>query len=430
MKLEDMILASVDDHLSEPADMFDRHLPATLKDRAPRLVTRDDGTQVWVFEELTIPTVGLNSVVGRPKEEYGFEPTSYDQIRKASYDVHARIDDMNVNGIATSICFGSFTQFDGFTFCRVKDRALALRVLQAYNDWHIEDWCGAYPGRFIPLAYIPMWDVDLCVAEIKRVVAKGCHAISFPDNPAAPAKGLPSIHDAYWEPLWQVCNDLNVVINCHIGTGSEPPHASMKSPINAWITAMPISIANAAADWLHLAALGRYPNLKISLSEGGIGWIPYFLERATFTWEHHKAWTGVNFGGKTPTEVFREHFLTCFIDDKFGVKNYQDIGEDNIAYECDYPHSDCTWPNAPEILWENFKGLSDSVINKITHENVYRWFGYDAFSMLDKKEMTVAALRARAQHVDTTPVSSGGKRPDVSQGPVTSGDIMKMFSAA
>ena len=407
--------------------MFEKHLPDDLKDKAPQFITHENGSQAWSFQDKLINTIGLNSVVGRPKEEYGFEPTSYAEIRKASYDVHARIDDMNVNGIVTSLNFASFPGFDGFMFSTVKDLKLSLRMLQAYNDWHIEDWCGVYPGRFIPLALLPLWNVELCVAEVKRVVAKGCRAITFPDNPAA--KGLQSVHDTYWEPLWDVCNDNNVVINCHIGTGSEPPHSSDLSPINAWITSMPMSIGNAAADWLHLASLNRYPNMKISLSEGGIGWIPYFLERATFIYEHHSAWTRVDFGGKTPTEVFREHFLTCFIDDKFGVKNYKDIGEDNISYECDYPHSDCTWPYAPEILWECVKDVPERVINKITHENVYKWFSYDAIDMLGKENMTVGALRAQAIHVDTTPVSSGGKRPDVSSGPVTSGDIIKMFGS-
>src|SRR3546814_15557892 len=60
--------------------------------------------------------------------------------------------------------------------------------------------------------------------------------------------------------------------------------------IDAWITAMPISIANSAADWTFAKFWQRYPDLRMALSEGGIGWIPYFLERADFTHEHHREW--------------------------------------------------------------------------------------------------------------------------------------------
>ena len=123
-------------------------------------------------------------------------------------------------------------------------------------------------------------------------------------------------------------------------------------------------------------------------------------ERAEFTFNHH-IWTHVDFGGKTPSEVFRAHFLTCFISDRFGLKNYQSIGEDLIAYECDYPHSDCTWPYAPEQIWSEVKELPPSVINKVTHENVMREYSYDPFLILGRENCTVKALRAQATHVQS-----------------------------
>ncbi len=427
MNMDDMILVSIDDHLSEPPNLFENHLPSALKPKAPRLVTLEDGTDRWVYEEYSLPNVGLNAVVGRPKEEYGMEPQSYAEIRKANYDIHARIDDMNVNGVLGSTCFGTLAGFGGDMFSKFGDRKTSLRMIQAYNDWHIDEWAATYPGRIIPMAIVPYWDGEEAAREVRRIADKGCHAISFLDNPAA--RGFPSVHDGHWEPLWQTCNDARVVINCHIGTGSEPPHPSDLSPMNAWITAMPISIANAAADWLHLTALQRYPNLKIALSEGGIGWIPYFLERAEFTFNHH-VWTHVDFGGKTPSEVFRAHFLTCFISDRFGLQNYKSIGEDLIAYECDYPHSDCTWPYAPEQIWSEVKELPPTVIDKVTHENVMREYSYDPFSVLGRENCTVKALRAQATHVDTTPRSAPGFNPDRSTGVVTSGDVMRMFNSA
>ncbi|MFW6093313.1 MAG: amidohydrolase family protein [Pseudomonadota bacterium] len=431
MNTDDMIIVSVDDHIIEPPDMFEQHVPASLKSRAPRLETLDDGSNVWMFEGRKVINVGLNAVVGRPRDEYGMEPTSYEQLRKGTYDVHARVEDMNANGLLASLNFGTFVAFDGSFFWESEDKNLALAMVKAYNDWHIDEWCGAYPGRFIPMAILPCWDIAETVKEVERVVAKGCHAVTFSDNPTV--KGLPSIHNEAWEPFWKVCNDNRVVINCHIGTGYAPPHPSMESPIDAWITGMPISIANSASDWLQLDALHRYPDLKIALSEGGIGWIPYFLERADFTYEHHHQWTHTDFRGKKPSDVFREHFITCFIDDRFGVKNRHDVGTDIICYECDYPHSDTVWPNTPEYLMKGFAdaGVPDSEIDAMTHGNAMRAYGFDPFSVLGRENCTVGALRAQATHVDTEPKRQAGNRPTEAgdERRVTSGDVVKLFQA-
>lgn len=427
MELQDLILVSVDDHLIEPEDMFVRHIRSAFKDRAPKVVRGTDGAHHWVVEGQRAPGLGLNAVAGRPKEEYGFEPVSFDQVRKGCFDVDARIEDMNANGVLGSICFGSFPGFAGSRFQKMKDKELALATIQAYNDWHFHDWCGKHPGRFIPLGMLPLWDVKLAVDEVRRLVALGCHAITFPDNPSM--IGLPSLHNECWEPLWAVCEQNAVVICCHIGSGGNAPYPSDESPIDAWITSMPISIANAAADWLFASFWRRYPGLRMALSEGGIGWIPYLLERADFTYQQHSAWTRANFGKEKPSDVFRRHIITCFIDDEFGLRNRQDIGIDMIMWEADYPHSDATWPNSPEHLWQSIRALPSTDINKITHLNAMREFSYDPFPILGRENCTVGALRELAAKVDTRPLSRGGLNPSTAgDKPVTSADIKKILS--
>jgi hypothetical protein len=209
----------------------------------------------------------------------------------------------------------------------------------------------------------------------------------------------------------------------------------METPIEAWISTMPIAIVVGAADWLNLEALDRYPNMKIALSEGSIGWVPYFLERADFSHWRHKAWTNsdINFKGQKPSEVFKKHFMNCFIDDAFGLKNIDDIGEDMIAYECDYPHSDSLWPEAPERFWDTVKKLTPAQIEKVSHKNAMRFFNFDPFKHHKREDLTVGTLRAKAKaaKVDTTPKSSmgaaplgAGERPRV----ITSGDVMTMLA--
>jgi predicted TIM-barrel fold metal-dependent hydrolase len=411
--------------------MFKNHLSGDDLATAPKLCTTEDGTNYWEYQGMKMPSVGLNAVVGRPLDEYGMEPTSFEQLRKGCYDAKARVDDMNVNGIAASLNFGSFPGFDGGRFHKAPDKSKSLVHMRAYNDWHIDEWCGSAPGRFIPCALLPTWDMKATVEEIKRIAAKGCTAVSLNENPTA--QGLPSIHNAYWEPMWKAIVDHDIAMCLHIGAGNPVPHASMETPIEAWITTMPMSIAVGAADWLNLQALERYPSMKIALSEGGLGWIPYFLERADFSHERHKAWTHSGFKGTKPSEVFRKHFLNCFIDDAFGLQNLRFVNEDMVSYECDYPHSDCLWPNVPEHLWESVKHLTDAQIDKITHRNAARFFNFDPFKHQKREELNVAALRAKAaaDGVDTTPRSSGGAKP-LAEGEavrrITSGDLMKMFA--
>lgn len=429
LSMEAMVIASVDDHIIEPPTMFDQHVPRDLLARMPRYVTGADGHAFWQWahEDKRTFNIGLNAVVGRPKEEYGMEPMNIDQMRKGTWDARARIDDMNVSGIYTSLCFPTFPAFDGSWFWSANDKPNAERVIAAYNDWHIDEWCGPFPGRYIATAILPLWDVDTAIRELKRVVAKGCRSVSFPSNPSTRLKGIKPIHDAVWEPFWALCDAEHVILNCHIGTGQAPLYASDQSPISAWISSLPMAISTDASDLLHLRALLRYPNLKFSLSEGGIGWIPYLLERTDFTYVHHGPWVRCDWGGKRPSEVFREHFLSCFIEDRFGCRHYDEIGEDIISFECDYPHSDCTWPDVAEGLWENVRDLPDSIIDKISHQNAFNFFGVDPIAAGGTRaNCTVGALRRKAVGVDTTLTSMEGKDARV-QGdvdhPVTAADV-------
>jgi predicted TIM-barrel fold metal-dependent hydrolase len=428
MEMNDMILISVDDHVIEPPDMFRRHMPAALLDKAPKMQTMRSGSDSWEFEGRVVPNFGLNAVVGRPPEEYGMEPASYSQIRPGTYEVKARVDDMSANGILASICFPTFPHFAGIFFLGAKDKALARTVVSAYNDWHIDEWCAAAPDRFIPIAILPLWDIDACVAEVHRVAKKGARTISFPDSPVA--KGLPSVHSDHWRPLWKAMSDHNLVISIHIGSGATPPYSSADAPIDTWIVNMPMFIANATTDWLFSPVFHEFPSLKIALSEGGIGWVPYLLERADFTYGHHHAWTHANFRGMLPSELFARNFITCFIDDKFGLKNVDSMNIDHITYECDYPHSDSLWPLAPEKLWPTIKHLERTQIDKITHLNVMREFGFDPFAKRDRARCTVGALRAEAAHVNVQPMAGvGGHNPSNREGkPVTTGEVAKLFA--
>jgi predicted TIM-barrel fold metal-dependent hydrolase len=412
MRVEDMILVSVDDHVVEPPDMFEGRVPAKYVDIAPRVVRMDDGSDVWAYDGREIPNIGLNAVAGRPLEEYGMEPTAFDEIREGCYDVHRRVRDMDVNGVLASMCFSSFPNLCGQLFSRSSDLDAGLAILRAYNDWHVDAWCGAYPGRFIPLGLPPIWDPNLMADEVHRLAAKGCHAISFSENPAK--LRLPSFHSDHWDPFWSACVDEGTIVCLHIGSSSTLAVTADDAPIDVLISLQPVNIVQAAADLLWSPVLRKFRDLRVALSEGGIGWIPYFFDRVDWIYTRHHRWTGQDFGDQLPSQFFRERFVTCFIDDPSGIPNRHRVGIDTITWECDYPHSDTTWPTSPEYLMKSLDGVPDDEIDKITYQNACRHFRFDPFAVRPRDECTVGALRAGATDVDITP-KSVGKRPGMTK---------------
>ncbi len=392
MRTEDLILVSVDDHTVEPPDMFAGHLPESMRDKAPRSVKKPDGTDVWVYDGVEIPNIGLKAVAGRPPEEYNVEPTRYDDIRTGCYDIHERVKDMDRNGVLGSMCFPSFVSFAGQLFSRSKDLDVGLTMLKAYNDWHIDEWCGTYPGRFIPLSVPPIWSPEEMAKEVRRVADKGCRAVTFSEDPAA--LGWPSIFTDHWDPFFDACQDTDTVICLHIGSSSTMLGLKEGAPFDVLITMTPLNAMSAATDLLWSQVLRKFPRLQFALSEGAIGWLPYWLERIDYVYQQHRFWTHQDFGDRLPSQVARDHFTFCFISDAAGLEARHRIGVDNITWECDYPHSDSTWPNSPEAVIKMMDGVPDGDIDKITHLNAMRIFGYDPFSVRPREQCTVGALRA------------------------------------
>jgi len=411
MHADDLIIVSVDDHVVEPPDLFERHLPEKYRDIAPHVVHKDNGDDVWQFLDIEVPNIGLNAVAGRPPEEYGIDPASFDEMRPGCYDVDERVRDMNANGVLGSLNFPSLPGFAGRLFANLDDKDVARVFVEAYNDWHIDDWCGSHPGRFIPLAIPAIWDPDVLAAEVHRVAKKDCHAITFPENPEP--LGLPSLHSEHWDPFWRACSDEGTVVCMHIGSSSKLVVTAADAPIDVMIVLQPMNIVQAAADLIHSPVFTKFPDVTVALSEGGIGWVPYFLERLDHSYRTHKAWTGADFGSKMPSEVFLEHIVLCFISDSVGAGLARGIGTDRITVEVDYPHSDSTWPHAPETLMEQFAAtdLTDDEIHQMTHRNAMGFFRYDPFRSRPEARCTVRALRAEATDVDTTPRTVGTPKP-------------------
>ncbi len=380
-------LISVDDHVLEPPHLWVDRVAATDRERAPHQVIEGD-MEFWVYDGKRYPSSGLSAVAGKKKEEFSPEPVTYAEMRPGCYDAKARIEDMDRAGILASLCFPTVTRFCGQLFMEASDRDFGFVCLQAYNDWMIEEWSAAAPGRYIPLILIPMWDPPLAAKEMERCAAKGATAFAFSENPAP--LGLPTIHDAnrYWDPVMAAASDLEMVCSMHVGSSSQVPQIAPDSPFMANLAWGAVRTSGAMLSWLFSGMFTRYSGLKIALSEGEIGWMPYFLERAEQVLDKQRFWVqrGVKFMEHATTDVdlntidiralFRDHVFGCFIDDAHGIASIDEIGEDNIMCETDYPHSDSTWPDCIAVVKKRIAHLSPEVQYKLLRGNAERLYRF------------------------------------------------------
>ncbi|HEX3679095.1 MAG TPA: amidohydrolase family protein [Galbitalea sp.] len=375
-------IVSVDDHLIEHPRVWLDRMPAKYHDVGPRIVETDEGNHVWLYEDGLIPNIGLNAVAGKEPKDYGMDPLRYEDMIPGCYDSAERVKDMDLDGVQAALCFPSMPGFAGGVFHRAKDKDLALACVQAWNDFMVDEWCASAPERFIPLAILPTWDIDLSVTEAKRVAAKGVRTFTFPDSPVP--LDMPSFHTNYWDPLWDVCQAAEIPLSLHFGSSTYVPGFSFSgmrtvpgqmvlpdAPFAVAIASFATNLMWTTLDLLFSGALQRFPNLQFSLAEGGIGWIPYILERADYTWERHRWYQAIDFDAR-PSDLFKQHFWGCFIDDEHGLANRHTIGIDRIMLEIDYPHSDSNWPNSRKRATEVLGDVPDDEVSKIVEDNARR----------------------------------------------------------
>jgi predicted TIM-barrel fold metal-dependent hydrolase len=388
-------MISVDDHVLEPGHVWESRLPARRREAGPRLVTDNSG-EAWYYEGKRMPTIGLAAAAGKAKEEFSPLPMTYAEMRPGCYDSQARLADMDVDGVLASLCFPSFPRFCGQTFYEGTDKDLSLLCVQAYNDWMVEEWAGAAPGRFIPMIIIPLWDPIAAAREIERTATLGARAVAFSENPTP--LGLPSIHDKdrYWDPVFAAAEATGMPLCTHLGSSSNLPKTSPDAPMIGTVAMQPVNISLTCIDWLFSGIFSRFPQIKLCLSEGGIGWIPYVLERCDYVVERQGYWAARgNFSGDLtkgdaavdegsegldlsipPSELFRQHIYGCFIDEIQGAAAIESIGVENVMIETDYPHTDSSWPNSIGTARKRLAHLSDDDAYKVMRGNAERVFRF------------------------------------------------------
>jgi len=400
-------IISVDDHVVEPPHVWQTWLPEKWRDRGPRVERARWGSFVhkagaryvntmdpdgdegdyWVYDGeiiyvhkkfVAIPLEATpdGDLTRFDRTVMEMTPLTYDEMRPGCYDRDARVEDFQVNWVDGSLPFPTFPRFCGQTFYEAADKDLALACVQAYNDWMVEEWCGPSGGVNIPLGIIPLWDPELAAAEVRRNAERGVHAVCFSELPTR--LKLPSIHTGHWDPFLAACDENRVTICMHVGSSSTNPAAGPDSPPAVGGTLAFNNAMASMADWLFSGKMIEFADLRLAYSEGQIGWIPYALERADQVWEHHDAWMHTRERiPEPPSSYYWGRIFGCFTADRHGLANLDSVGEDNICFETDYPHTDTTWPTSREYAEKMTAGLTPEVTYKVLRGNAIEMLSLD-----------------------------------------------------
>lgn len=394
-------MISVDDHVMEPKELWQQQLPPALRERGPRTVREkvrlsfkgghygfernvDDGDwcDVWLFDDLVMPTGLLHAPAGVPREEQRNIPAVYEDFRDGTWDQTARLADMDLNHCDAAINYPNiFPRFAGQGFLERADKDLALACLRIYNDWMIDDWCaGAGKGRLIPLTLVPLWDPALAAEEVRRCAAKGSFAIAFSENVAK--LGQPSLYTGAWDVLWEACQETETSVSMHIGSSSSMPTTSDDAPLATSMSMYAQNAQGSLCDWVFSGSLERFPELTIAYAESQVGWMPFQLERMDAVWRDGRA--DIDHVKTLPSAQIKGRVYGCVFDDLHGLINRDAIGTDHILWETDYPHSDGTFPHSRKIARELFAaaGMNAEECRMVLRSNAVKAYGLERFGVM------------------------------------------------
>jgi predicted TIM-barrel fold metal-dependent hydrolase len=379
-------LASVDDHLVEPPNLWVDRMGNRDLDSIPHVVRElvstdfNGGSEkawcdVWHYEDVRLPTQRFSAYLGDGVADLG--PMTYDEMRPGCFQAAGRLEDMDIDGVQSSLCFPNlFVRFCGQRFLEAKDKAVALDCVRAYNDFLHEEWASPSGGRLQGAMVIPLWDAEESAREVRRNADRGFRAVCFSEVPVR--LGLPSMYSGYWEPFFAACSETDTVVNVHIGSSSQVPNTSDDAPHGLHTANFYTNSSLSLSDWLLCGAFLRHPHLKVALSEGQAGWIPYLLSRLDGLWHAGHVLSEIRSAlPEPPSSYMRDHVYACVFDDPTAMRLLDQIGVDNVCFETDYPHADGLWPHSREVAETLVAGLDADVREKILFKNAQKLFGFN-----------------------------------------------------
>jgi predicted TIM-barrel fold metal-dependent hydrolase len=364
-----------DGHVIEPADLWQRELPPSLRERGFAVRWNPDTCQEEVHLDgkvlLPFGIVGVG-LAGRPFDDIG-KGVRYSELHPGGSDPRQRLRDLDAERIDTAVLYPSI----GLFLEAVEAPALAEACCRVYNDW-LADYCRTDPERLIGIAGVPMQDVDAAVREMRRAVSElGMKGVFIRPNPC---KGR-SLHNPYFDPFWAACAEAGVPVGLHPSGAGDLPGTMQGLPIDAPIMGHPsIFFIDDYIGFSQLVCGGvleRHPKLTVVVLEAGGGWLGHWFDRFDH-FAHVYGWMAPELTLK-PSEYFKRQCFISFDPDESTLPLLAPvIGEDRIVWASDYPHLDATFPGVVDELEEHLEKLAPAARDKVRGGNAARLYGLAA----------------------------------------------------
>jgi len=346
---------SGDSHYMEPADLYSNGLPKELAERMPRSVKAEDGSSETIYvdgKSFTRDMPKISTVVGK-----GGKTLTQALEAPGSKDIDIRQADLDQEGIWAELIYPSV----GLWNAMITDPVLAREAVKVANDWAVE--VQSKSVRHVMPAQISPLDVQDAVDEVLRMAGKGIKAINLP---CSTPKDIPDFNRPYWNPLWDVMHETEMVIAVHTGAGGEDPvafHGPGAGTVNylwASYSGMTMAALMAAS-----GILDTRPGLKLIISEAGATWVPFVGDRLNEAYRQHSDFIRDNLT-RTPKEILYDQVYASFQHDETAVQALTAMGYNNVMWGSDYPHIEGTFGHTQKTLHELFDDEPESVRYRIT----------------------------------------------------------------
>ena len=383
---KDLKVIDTDSHWSEPYDLWTSRAPAKWRDRVPQMEEREGRRRWWFDGDIPIGLPIASSVINPEGEKItgtAFFDMDNEMVHRASFDPEARVEMLDALGIHAQIMYPNVAGFGNQNFLKSPDEALRLLSVQIYND-ALAEFQADTGQRVFGMALLPWWNLNAAVREIERAHKKGLRGVVTCANPEE--AGLPDMATDHWNPVWQICSDLKMPVNFHIGSSSGNMDFFGRAPWPSFGEERKLAVGSANLFMGNARTIGnliysgipeRFPELKFVSVESGVGWLPFFLEIL----DHQMAETAPNelsHLSLLPSDYFRRQFYGCFWFERSTIKpTVEFLGSKCLLFETDFPHPTCLYPRDDAHLLEAFKGLNDSDVKAILQDNAAELYRID-----------------------------------------------------
>jgi uncharacterized protein len=371
------VVIDADGHVCEPVDLWERNLPAAMRERGPRV--RKDGSgvqQVLVEDHVGIPTglAGLGNAGMHKNQDFGNALRYPDDLHRGGWDPLERVEVMDDEGIDMAVLYGGLAQsLGGFS-----DLELAVACHQVWNDWMAE-WCSAAPDRLVGTAVLPLHDPKAAAREVERARALGLVAGVVRPNPFL---GHP-LWSAVFDPMYEALAGTGMPLGLH-GAGLYDIDGVSKRMFDIMAMGTHHALILFMDQYLTLAGLvyggvlERHPELRVLVLECGGGWVAHWMDRFDEFLEAYD-WALPGKLSLAPSEYFRRQCLISFDPGERTMGAMADLaGEDNLIWASDFPHSDAKYPGVVDELVESVENLTVARQRKILGANAARAYGIEA----------------------------------------------------